>query len=192
MYKHTLPDVDIDVADRRLVLKHFKYTPASIIKDGKITKHNTGVYFNKIPIDAMSGCASIDYKDAERLGYFKLDILNVSVYELVKDQEHLDRLLQHEPDWERLCTDKEYVSKLIHLGNYFDVVSSMQPRNLMQLAMILAMIRPAKRHLIGKDWKTVENEIWIKPAADEYYFKKSHSLSYAHLVKIHMNLLSGV
>ena len=36
-----MPDVDIDFFDRDGVLKLFKHTPASIIKDNKIEKHKT-------------------------------------------------------------------------------------------------------------------------------------------------------
>ena len=45
-----MPDVDIDFFDRDGVLKLFKHTPASIIKDNKIEKHKTGVYFHAIPV----------------------------------------------------------------------------------------------------------------------------------------------
>ena len=65
----------------------------------------------------------------------------------------------------------------------------MKPGNIEQLAAVLAMIRPAKRYLIGKDWKTVMQEIWTKPTNGDYYFKKSHAFSYAALVIVHMNLV---
>jgi hypothetical protein len=58
-----------------------------------------------------------------------------------------------------------------------------------RMAMFLAVIRPAKRHLIGKTWKEVGETVWDKPADDEYYFKKSHAVAYAHLVAVHMNLI---
>jgi len=58
-----------------------------------------------------------------------------------------------------------------------------------QLAAVLAMIRPAKRHLIGQSWDTVMKEVWTKPTNDEYYFKKAHAVSYAMAVIVHMNLL---
>jgi DNA polymerase III alpha subunit len=52
----------------------------------------------------------------------------------------------------------------------------------------LALIRPAKRHLIGEKWKTIAETIW--DAEDEgYAFKKSHAVAYAHLVCVHINLL---
>jgi len=61
-----------------------------------------------------------------------------------------------------------------------------------RLAMFLACIRPAKRHLIGYPWAEVAQTVWEKPADDSYYFKKSHSVGYAHLVAVNMNLLSQV
>jgi DNA polymerase III alpha subunit len=65
----------------------------------------------------------------------------------------------------------------------------MKPTSIEELAAVLAVIRPAKRYLIGKDWSVVKNEVWQKPAGDEYFFKKSHAHSYAALVVIHMNML---
>jgi hypothetical protein len=51
------------------------------------------------------------------------------------------------------------------------------------------MIRPAKRHLIGKNWTEVMSDVWVKPTSDEYFFKKAHAVAYAHVVVVQMNLL---
>ena len=53
-------DIDIDFADRQQVLDLLNVTPASIIRDGKLVKHNTGVYATDIPVDPFSGSASLD------------------------------------------------------------------------------------------------------------------------------------
>ena len=58
-------DIDIDVADRRSLLKLIKNVPALIERDGKKVKHNTGVYFHDIPSDPFSGLSTIDYQKAE-------------------------------------------------------------------------------------------------------------------------------
>ena len=65
----------------------------------------------------------------------------------------------------------------------------MQPKTVEQLAAVLAMIRPAKRYLIGKDWTTVMNEVWTKPENDDYFFKKSHATAYAVAIVVQMNLI---
>ena len=66
-------DIDIDFANRDQILSLLKHTPASIIKDGKLSKHNTGVYFTDIPVDPYTGQSSLDYQKAEDRGYLKLE-----------------------------------------------------------------------------------------------------------------------
>jgi DNA polymerase III alpha subunit len=65
----------------------------------------------------------------------------------------------------------------------------MKPQSIEQLAAVLAIIRPAKRHLLGKKWDTVMKEVWLKPTDDSYYFKKAHAIAYAHAIVVHMNLI---
>jgi hypothetical protein len=65
----------------------------------------------------------------------------------------------------------------------------MKPTSIGQLAAVLAVIRPAKRHLVGKDWDTVMKEVWTKPDSDEYFFKKSHATAYAMAIVVQMNLI---
>jgi hypothetical protein len=79
---------------------------------------------------------------------------------------------------------------MIHIGNHYDTLVKMpEPVNsIPRLAMFLAVIRPAKRHLIGKPWQEVAKSVWEKPVDDEYYFKKSHAVAYAHLVQVNLNL----
>jgi hypothetical protein len=35
----------------------------------------------------------------------------------------------------------------------------------------------------------VNNEVWLKPVGDEYFFKKSHAVAYAHAIVVQMNLI---
>jgi len=181
-------DIDIDFGNREDILKLIKHIPASISRDGMVVKHNTGVYVNPIPYNPLSGLSNIDYDEAEKLGYMKLDLLNVHVYNSVRSNEHLDELCNREPQWE-LLKERDFVAKLIHLSNHFDVVQQHLPTTMDMLAMLLAIIRPSKRYLIGKRWKKIASDIWIKPS-EGYYFKKAHAYGYAQLVMVHMNLLT--
>ena len=182
-------DIDIDVADRRSLLKLIKNVPALIERDGKKVKHNTGVYFHDIPSDPFSGLSTVDYQKAEELGYFKIDVLNVNVYKDIKDKAQLDELLNTEPMWE-LLEYEEVVSQLFHIHSHYDIVKRMKPQTVEQLAAVLAIIRPAKRYLIGKDWNTVFASVWEKPSDNGYYFKKAHAISYATAIVLQLNLLS--
>lgn len=179
-----MPDIDIDFANRTVALDKLKHISAAIGPK----KHNTGVYVQKIPYNPITGLSTIDYKEAESRGYMKLDFLNVSVYEGVKDRTHLLELMNTEPIWDLLLED-EFTDKLFHVNGHGSILREMKPTTIEQLAAVLAVIRPAKRYLIGKDWATILNEVWIKPDGDEYYFKKSHAHSYALLVVVHMNIL---
>ena len=182
-------DIDIDFGDRDKLLQLIKYTPAAMRNAKPMRKHATGVYVTDIPYDPVNDMAAIDYVIAEQRGYFKLDLLNVHVYSQVQDEKHLVELMA-EPDWAKL-NDREFVEKLIHLGNHYQSIKKMPEPidSIPRLAMFLALIRPAKRHLIGKSWKEVSMTIWDK-GDDGYHFKKSHSLAYSHLVVVHMNLLT--
>lgn len=183
-------DIDIDFADRTDILKLIKHTPASILRDGKLVAHNTGAYVTDIPVDPFTGLASLDYERAEARGYLKLDFLNVNLYKNVRDEEHLLELMNTPPDWQRFNTDPVFFEQLIHVNNHWAVLKKMpEPVDTIpRLAMLLAVIRPAKRHLIGETWKTVGESIWEK-TEEGYQFKRSHAVAYAHLVVVNMNLL---
>lgn len=179
-------DIDIDFGDRDAALKYLPHIRASAWRNDAFAKHATGIYPMEIPHDAH-GAATIDYRKAEERGYVKLDFLNVSVYERVRSEDHLIQLMSTEPPWERLL-EKEFVERLIHIGNYHSTISALPEPidSIPRMAMFLALIRPGKKHLIGKTWSEVAKTIWDK--TEEYSFKKSHAVSYAHLVVVDMNL----
>lgn len=183
-------DVDIDFADRTEILSKIRHIPASIIKDDKLTKHNTGIYVTEIPVDPFTAQASLDYETAESRGYIKLDFLNVNLYTRIRDENHLIQLMNTDPLWNKLY-DRSFCEQLIHVGNHYDSLVRMpeQIDEIGKLAMFLAIIRPAKRHLIGKSWDEVARTIWDK--TEGYSFKRSHAIAYAHLVAVNMNLLNN-
>jgi hypothetical protein len=181
-------DVDIDMANRDDFLKLAKHTVASIKRDDNFTKHNTGVYFQSIPKFPLEQYSTIDHKQAEVDGWFKVDFLNNSVYTSIHDEAHLDRLLAMEPLWD-LLEHAEVVEQLYHVSNYLTVLQAYKPTTVEQLAMILAIIRPGKKHLMGKPFDEIEKTVWVKPASDEYYFKKAHAIAFATAIVVQLNRL---
>ena len=180
-----MPDIDIDFADRDVILSQLNHRVAKL-DTGK--KHNTGVYVTECPHNPVDNICTVDYKTAEDRGYFKLDFLNVSIYKDVKDETHLISLMRKEPLWE-LLEHKDFVDQVFHLSGHDSLLKQLKPTSVSQLAATLAIIRPAKRHLADKDWQTIMKEVWIKPTNGEYYFKKAHAFAYAVSVVVHMNLL---
>ena len=181
-------DIDIDFGDREQLLKLIPHTRAAMRNVNPIRHHATGVYITEVPYDPIRDMANIDYTDAEKRGYFKLDLLNVHVYNQVRDETHLVELMS-EPNWDKL-NDIKFVEQLIHLNNqHYNLVKMPEPVNsIPRLAMFLAVIRPGKKHLIGQTWSEVAKTVWDKND-DGYVFKKAHAIAYAQLVVVHMNLL---
>jgi hypothetical protein len=184
-------DIDIDFARASDILEHIKHVPAAQLRNEKWQRHASGVYVTAMPQDPITGWASIDYQEAERRGYFKIDFLNVSVYQLVRDAEHLDTLMNTEPSW-HLLEQRDFVQQLVHIGNHYDLLQAMpQPvKNIEEMAQFLAIIRPSKRHLAGKTWSEVSKTVWDRTSDGSYVFRKAHAFAYAQLVMVHMNLLN--
>jgi DNA polymerase III alpha subunit len=180
-----MPDIDIDFADRDIVLSKIQHRVAKLDSE---KKHNTGVYVTEIPHNPVDNLSTIDYKTADERGYFKLDFLNVSIYKDVKDEAHLTELMNKEPLWD-LLEHQEFVDQVFHLSGHCELLKKLKPTNVEQLAATLAIIRPAKRHLADETWTTILKEVWIKPESGAYYFKKAHAVSYAMAVVVHMNLV---
>ena len=182
-------DVDIDMANREDFLRLVNHTPASIKhEDGTYSKHNTGVYFQTIPSFPLEGFSSIEYETAEEDGWFKVDVLNNGIYKDVRDESHLTELMNIEPLWD-LLEHEEFVSQLFHISNYSNILVQYKPTSVEQLAMILAIIRPGKKHLIGKSWNEITKQVWVKPTDGSYYFKHSHAIAYAVAIVVQMNLI---
>ena len=179
-----MPDIDLDFADRTRALSKIKHVTARI----KDRKHNTGVYAHRVPVDPYTGLCTLDHKTADETGYFKLDVLNVSIYKDVKDNEHLTQLMEREPLWQ-LLEHTDFSDNVFHLSGHSELLKQLKPHSVEQLASVLAMIRPAKRHLVNETWQTINEQVWKKPAGNEYYFKKSHAHSYAMACIVHINLI---
>ena len=184
-------DIDIDFADRNLVLDKIKHVAARQLVQGQVRRHNSGVYVTEIPYDPINQCAAIDYNEAEHRGYFKLDLLNMSVYQLIEDQEHYDKMLAKEPNWSRLWNDSAWASQLVHIGNYTDLLKRMRPDSIPRMAAFIAILRPGKAHLQNRPWDEVFASVWDNNDSQGYIFKKSHSIGYAQLVALHMNLIDA-
>jgi DNA polymerase III alpha subunit len=187
-----MPDIDIDFLDRTEILDVIKHVPASMTsKDGTVKRHNTGVYCQPIPVNPITGNASIDYKTAEERGYFKIDFLNVSAYKGVRNEEHLLELLNTQPVWD-LLGEQEVCDQLFHINGYSKLLRALAPKSIEELATVLALIRPGKKHLLPicqeKGFEAIKDDIWQK-ADEAYFFKRSHAISYACVIVVQLNLI---
>lgn len=182
-------DIDIDVPDRDSALSAInEYVHASQINGSIIKPHNVGVYLQDIPTFLDTNWSSIDYKEAPKHGFFKIDILTNNVYSEVNSEEELDILVNADPDW-TLLQNEEVVNKLTQVHNYYERLLQWRPASVLQLAAFIAMIRPSKSHLMNySTWEEVFGEVWLEPTNGQAYFKKSHAIAYAISIVVQLNL----
>ena len=189
--RKVLTDVDIDCIGRDDILKGIECIYGRIDRaNDKVEKHTTGIYFQNIPRDPITNVSTLDHRIANDYGYFKIDFLNVNMYENVRSEEHLLELLNKEPPWD-FFEFEEVTDKLFHLNGYSYLLKKYKPQSVEDLAMILAMIRPAKAYLQSYGWDKVRTEIWDKnlDRAGGYHYKRSHGISYALAIIVNLNLL---
>ncbi|HEY6437910.1 MAG TPA: hypothetical protein VIY47_15075 [Ignavibacteriaceae bacterium] len=189
MHKVTT-DVDIDVYGREKIIEGLECIFGRIDRaEGKVEKHPTGVYFQNIPRDPVTNMSTLDHRIASDYGYFKIDILNVNLYEGVRNEEHLLELIDREPPWD-FFEYPEITKELFQIKNCSALLQKYKPKSVEDLAMILAIIRPGKLHLRDADWETIRKEVWVKnEGAESYQFKRSHGIAYAIAIIVNLNLL---
>lgn len=188
--KKVTTDVDIDCFGRDDILFGLECIYGRIDRpDGKVEKHPTGVYFQNIPRDPVTNVSTLDHRIANDYGYFKIDFLNVNMYEHIRDEAHLLELLNKEPPWD-FFEYREVTDQLFHLKGYSHLLQRYKPKSVEDLAAILAIIRPSKAYLQQESWEKIINEVWVKNEGNEsYQFKRCHAISYALVIIVNLNLL---
>ena len=188
--KRVETDVDIDVFNREKILDGLECIYGRIDREaGKFEKHPTGVYFQNIPRDPTTNISTVDHKFANEYGYFKIDFLNVNMYEDVRDEDHLLELINREPPWD-FFEYEEITDQLFHLKGYSHLLQKFKPQCVEDLAMILAIIRPSKAYLQNSNWDKVRAEIWVRELdRTDYAFKRQHAVAYSIAICVNLNLL---
>ena len=189
-------DVDIDFRTDFDPQKIFpEAIRASRIQDKEIKPHNAGVYFQHIAKDCITRLAAIPYQEAEESGYFKIDFLHLSLLDNFENKTEIRTLLKREPDW-LLLQNPAVVGKLFQLHSHFELVHSIKPSSVQELADCIALIRPGKRYLLDayiKDRNVIRKELYTKPDDDRPYYKKSHAIAYALTITLQLHLIkSGI
>lgn len=182
-------DVDIDVQSRTnrelFGIRAIVYNE----EQEKILTHPSGVYIHRdVPVDCMTGHAAIDYSRGDELGFYKVDILTNTSYDVFSSKEELLHFAHMQPDW-GLLHKSSVVESLPHISKHAELVREISPTSIQELADCLALIRPAKIHLIDEyksDKERTRRKLYQRPRSG-IYFKKSHAVSYAVMIVAVMN-----
>lgn len=183
-------DVDIDFPTTTDVLDFLpNWVKASVVKGGVLTPHPCGVYPQAIPKDRLTGTAAIPYAEAEKLGYDKLDFLHLQVYDIFESREEIKALVNLEPNWDLLMIPS-VVENLFQLSRHFETISKIKPKSIEELADVIALIRPGKRHLLDFYLRDRDNARKLLYLKDEngFAFKKSHAIAYSLVIQLQLHL----
>ena len=193
VYNYTMPDIDLDFPTKFNPTTLFpEVVIASMMHNGRVSKHPCGVYFQNMPIDEVTSLAAIPYDKAPAYGFMKLDFLHLSILDNVDSKAELQILSKTEPDWS-LLWNSEHTHKLFQLHRQFGVLDIVRPTSVVELADCIALIRPAKKHLIGeycRDKYNTRPKLYRLTGDDKSSFKKSHAIAYAITVVIQLHLIS--
>lgn len=186
-------DVDIDVQTSFDSKKYFpSWLRASVVRDGELTPHPCGVYPQHIAEDPVTHLAAVPHELAEDLGYLKIDFLHLSAYNGFKSREEIERLVDEEPDWSLLLVPSNQ-SKLFQLSKHGDLLTTIRPTSVEELADCMALIRPGKKQFVGlytKQRAAARTLLYAPDPESGYSFKKSHALAYALVVVLQLHLIA--
>jgi DNA polymerase III alpha subunit len=169
-------DIDLDTSGDFDPLTLFPWVKASLVR----------------AVDPVTKVSAIPYKNAEDLGYMKIDFLHNHVYDSFVSRKEIDEMLDKDPDWGILLIPSEQ-KKLFQLANHGDVLTAVKPRSVEELADVLALIRPGKRSLLKLylAQRSATRKILYSPDSGGYFFKKSHSISYALVVTLQLHQIEA-
>lgn len=180
-------DVDIDVASK--TAKDPYGIRAMVSKNDSITAHPSGYYMEDVPVDTITGLCAFDSEYGDSVGFQKVDLLSNTTYDMFKSKDDVLSCME-EPSWD-LFLEEDIVEKLPHLSKHYDLLVRIRPKSIDDLADILALIRPAKMHMVDdyvKNRKKTRRNLYKRSKG--HYFKKAHAYSYAMMIICVVNKLS--
>lgn len=186
-------DIDIDFPTDFDPSTLFKQAvPAMIVKNDQPSKHPCGYYFQNIAVDQYSNLAAIPHREAEQLGYFKIDFLHLSILDSFQSKQQIRQLLSKPPKWS-LLLQPIHVVKLFQIHKHYELIAQVKPTSVQQLADCIALIRPGKRELLQQYLISPENtrSLLYSKSANGYYFKRSHAISYALTIVLQLHLIEA-
>lgn len=190
--KHFSADIDIDTPTRVGVDSIFNWTRASLVKDGQLRPHPCGYYPQLIPVDPITNLSAIPYEAAEDLGFTKIDFLHLTIYDHFESRDEIEQLLKIEPDWGLLLVPS-IQQKLFQLAKHGDVLTTVKPKNVEELADVLALIRPGKKQFVKlymSQRETTRRALYAKDDSG-YSFKRSHAIAYSLVLVLQLHLIEA-
>lgn len=190
-------DIDIDVktgTDKDAFgVRSYVYNEEKL----KLIPHSSGYFLpsadltgDDIPIDPVSGLSALDADEGEELGFFKVDLLTNTSYNMFGSKDEVLKAMDVSNfDWS-VFQKKEVVEELPHINKHYSIIRQLQPQSVEDLADVLALIRPGKIDLFDDylaDKVKTRKRLYKRPSNGGMYFKKSHAIAYAMMIVVVIN-----
>jgi len=203
-------DLDLDIPSSKSEIIRNGLTKASILTEkGTYQSHPAGIYMYAA-VPSFNGVAIIDYKEMEKMEYQKIDILNNTYLDGISNKEMIEfisKIEEEDIEWKDLWRYAEPYQ----LGKYPGILREFKVSSVMDLAIILALIRPGSisnydkmKAYIHTDTilnkksekaQKILKETYGIPVFNEqfkelgindgkYRYKKPHSIGYAYVLLI--------
>ena len=189
-------DIDIDLPPSFDPKKLFpEATYASMVnKDDMLVKHNVGVYFQNVPKDPITDLCAVPFREAEKIGFFKIDFLHLDLLKYFGSKKEIRILMRKTPNWS-LLLDKNVVSKLFHLSKHYSILQLVRPTSVQEVADCIALKLPSKRNLLNPYLRNRnqirETQLYRKPVDNTQAFKKGHAVAYAYNVVLQLHMINA-
>lgn len=203
-------DLDIDIPSNKSDIVRNSFIRASVLNErGELQPHPAGVYFYK-NIPTFNNMSVIDYKTIEGNNYQKIDILNNNYLNDISNDEmdfFISKIESEEIEWGELWKfENPY-----QLAKYPGILREFKVESVMDVAIVLALIRPGSVHNYEKMKKFIHTDKLLNKKSEEsrkilkdtygipvfdeqftalnmendkYRYKKPHSLGYAYVLLI--------
>lgn len=203
-------DLDLDIPSMESDRIKKTLVRGSVLTDrGDYQPHPAGVYFYKA-IPSFNGISLYDYKTMETNNYQKIDILNNTFLDGIGPREfddYIKKIDSEDIDWEELW----YYNNPYQLSKYPGILKDFQVSSVLDLAIVLAIIRPGSlvnydkmktyihtdtllKKKSGIEYESLKETYGI-PVFDEQFkeigkdnsgfrYKKPHSIGYAYVLLI--------
>lgn len=188
-------DIDIDVPTKFIPSSLLpESVTASMVRGGKMIPHPCGVYLQTMPV--ANGIAAIPYGVAPSYGFFKIDFLSLSLLDCFSSKSEMRMLMKEPINWNML-QNPNIVSTLFQLHRHYDLLSRVRPTSVLELADCVALIRPAKKHLIDayiglsqQQRDAMRHHIYEPDPQGRPQYKKAHAVAYALTITLQLRMLS--
>lgn len=203
-------DLDLDIPAKESETIRKGLLRATVLNEkGEYQPHPAGVYFYK-SVPSFDGLCVLDYKTMEKNHFQKIDILNNSYLDDISSTEldkYITKIENEDIDWSRLWKYEH----TYQLGKYPGILREFKVGSVMDVAIVLALIRPGSLGNYDKMRTYIHTDKLLKnksPEAQEilketygipvfaeqfkllgkhdgkYRYKKPHSIGYSYVLLI--------